>query len=215
MVQNLWLRSKSLRWAFCFIDFSATVIILGLFYHLIEDKSTDMVVLADNGKVQNAVVIQAGEHKVQLDEVGATVSFKEGEKPSDVTIMSKEEMNKRFGNVLKAEPLKAKIIILYLNEYNTGLNNSSKDAMNLVLKTIKDRTPCVVDIIGHTDTTGDSDINIKLSLDRATLVKELIKKEGIDVSSFSVKGYGEEELLIPTEDNMKESKNRNVEVFIR
>ena len=204
-----------MRWVFCFIDFSATVIIMGLFYHLVDAKGESMVVLADNGKVHNAVIIQSGEYTVPLDEVGATASFKEGEKPSDVTIMSKEEMNRRFGNVLKAEPLKAKTIILYLNEYNTDVNDNSKADMALAIETIKKRTPCTVDIIGHTDTTGDSDINIKLSLDRAKLVRELIKQEGIDVSSFSVKGYGEEELLIPTADNMKEFKNRNVEIFIK
>jgi len=187
----------------------------GLFYYLMDDKPKSLVVLADNGKTQNAVSIQSGEYEAKLDKVGATVSLQKGEKPSDVRMMSKEEMNRRFGDVVKAEPLKAKKIILYLNEYNTDLNDTSKVDMALVIKTIKDRTPCVVDIIGHTDTTGDSDINIKLSLKRANLVKELIKKEGIDVSSFSVKGYGEEELLIPTKDNMKEPKNRNVEVFIK
>ena len=209
------MRSNSLKWIFCFIDFSVTVIILWLFYHLIESKSTTTVVLADNGKVQNAVLIQAGEHNVKLDEVGATVSFKEGEKPSDVTIMSKEEMNRKFGNLLKAEPLKAENIILYLNEDNTGLSDNSIADMALAIETIKKRTPCSVDIIGHTDTTGDSSKNIELSLKRANLVKELMEKEGIDVSSFLVKGYGEEELLIHTADNVKEPKNRNVEVFIR
>ncbi|MCK5854569.1 MAG: OmpA family protein [Sulfurovaceae bacterium] len=204
-----------MRLFFCFIDIIATVIVLGFFYHLIDEKSSSMVVLAENGKVQNAVAIQVGEHDVQLNEVGAMVSLQEGEKPSKVTMMSKEEMDRKFGNVLKAEPLKAKKIILYLNENNTALNDKSKVDMALVIETIKDRTPCMVDIIGHTDTTGDSNINIKLSLDRANLVKELIKKEGIDVSSFSVKGHGEEELLIPTSDNMKEPKNRNVEVFIK
>ena len=204
-----------LRWFFCFIDFSATVIVLGFFYHLIDEKGSSLVVLADNGKVHNAVMVQSGEYNVALDKVGATASFKEGEKPSDVRIMPEEEMKKRFGNVLSAEPLKPKNIILYLNEYNTDLNDSSKADMALVIETIKKRTPCVVDIIGHTDTVGDSDINIKLSLDRAKLVKELIRKEGIDVSSFSVKGYGEEDLLVLTKDNMKELKNRNVEIFIK
>ncbi len=204
-----------MRWVLCFIDFTATVVILGLFYHLVDDKSESMVVLADNGKVHNAVVIQSGEYNVPLDKVGATASFREGEKPSDVTIMSKDEMNRRFGDVLKAEPLKAKTIILYLNEYNTDIDDNSRADMALAIETIKKRTPCEVDIIGHTDTTGDSDINIKLSLSRAKLVKELIKQEGIDVSSFSVKGYGEEELLIHTSDNTKELKNRNVEIFIK
>ena len=204
-----------MKWIFYFIAFSPTIAILVLSYYLIDDKPKSLVVLADNGKTQNAVVIKSGEHEAKLDKVGATVSLQEGEKPSDIRMMSKEEMNRRFGDVVKAEPLKAKKIILYLNEYNTDLNDNSKADMDLVIKTINDRVPCMVDIIGHTDTTGDSDINIKLSLKRANLVKELLKQKGIDVSSFSVKGYGEEDLLIPTKDNMKEPKNRNVEVFIK
>ena len=204
-----------MRWFFCFIDFTSTVIILMLFYSLIEDKSTSMVVLADNGRIQNAVSIKVGKYKAKLDKVGATVSLRKGEKPSEVRMMSDEEMNRRFGDVLKAEPPKAKKIILYLNESNTALSSQSKEKMMLVIKTIKKRMPCVVNIIGHTDTTGDATKNIKVSLKRAKIVQELIVKEGINISILTIKGYGEEKLLVQTPDNTKEPINRNVEVFIK
>jgi len=186
-----------------------------LFYTLIDDKSTSMVVLADNGRIQNAVSIKVGKYKAKLDKVGATVSLRKGEKPSEVRMMSDEEMNRRFGDVLKAEPPKAKKIILYLNESNTALSSQSKEKMMLVIKTIKKRMPCVVDIIGHTDTTGDATKNIKISLERAKIVQELIVKEGINISILTIKGYGEEKLLVQTPDNTKEPINRNVEVFIK
>ena len=199
------------------IDFIAFVIIVGIFYHLIDmdKKANALVVLADNGKVQNAVSIQAGEDKVSLDKVGEMASFKEGEKPSDISVMSKDEMDKKFGDVLKAEPLKAKKIILYLNGHNREFSDASKKEIPNIIKSIEERVPCNIDIIGHTDTTGSASENIKTSFKRASLVKELLREEGVDVSTFVVKGYGEEDLLIQTKNNVKELRNRNVEIFIK
>lgn len=211
-----------MKWIVYFLlNLGSLVLLSGLFYglsyHFLKHKS--LVVLADNGKVQNAVSIGIGKgeskHEAKLNKIGATVSLSEGEKPSKIRIMSKEEMNIRFGTVLNAEPLKAKKIILYLNEYNTELNSKSKESMDLVIKTIEERTPCMVDIIGHTDTVGSRSKNIEVSLKRAKLVNRLIEKKGVDTSSFSIKGYGEEDLLIPTPNNTKEPRNRNVEVFIK
>jgi len=35
------------------------------------------------------------------------------------------------------------------------------------------------------------------------------------VVSLTAKGYGEEDLLVKTADNVAQSKNRNVEIFIK
>ena len=129
--------------------------------------------------------------------------------------MSEEEINSRFSNVLSASPLKPISYILYFKEYSTELTKESEAILEKAIISMKERTPCMVDIIGHTDTTGSNEINIKVSRKRATHIKSLLEKRGVKVVSITAKGYGEEDLLVSTPNNTAEAKNRNVEVFIR
>jgi len=73
----------------------------------------------------------------------------------------------------------------------------------------------MVDIIGHTDTTGSNEINIKVSLKRAKYIESILKEKGVKAESLTAKGYGEEDLEVETADNVAEAKNRNVEIFIK
>ena len=83
------------------------------------------------------------------------------------------------------------------------------------MKLIKKRSPCLVDIIGHTDTVGSWESNVALSLKRAKFIKNILIKNGADPSLLTAKGYGESELLVKTPDEVSEPKNRNVEIFIK
>jgi outer membrane protein OmpA-like peptidoglycan-associated protein len=69
-------------------------------------------------------------------------------------------------------------------------------------------------INGHTDTTGSNAYNMKLSAKRADAVKEALVKEGIPAAAIVVNSSGESGALVPTADQVKEPRNRRVEVVI-
>ncbi|MBN2072676.1 MAG: OmpA family protein [Actinobacteria bacterium] len=81
-----------------------------------------------------------------------------------------------------------------------------------------------ITFIGHTDSRGDADSNMQLSLERATAVKDWFEAwaqdDGIEGWEFLVKGLGDTELKVPdvdAEGNFREEAgrlNRRVEIEI-
>jgi outer membrane protein OmpA-like peptidoglycan-associated protein len=70
-------------------------------------------------------------------------------------------------------------------------------------------------IEGHTDSTGDATMNLKLSELRATSVRDyLIKKGGYETSRFQVIGYGDTRPVADNKTKAGRSLNRRVEVTI-
>ena len=190
-------------------------LIVILFSLLIVGCSKTTVVLLDSGKAGSSITVATQKATTKVDKVGAFVELKDkDDAPSKIKEMSKEELHSRFGDVLKAAPTKPASYLLYFEKGST-LTQESKKMLEEALKTMKKRSPCVVDIIGHTDTTGSSSLNQKVSLKRAKHIKSIIEKKGIKVIALNAKGYGEEDLQVQTPDNTANAKNRNVEIFIK
>ncbi len=68
---------------------------------------------------------------------------------------------------------------------------------------------------GHTDTVGSKTYNLALSLRRANTVKNALVKEGVPADAIAIVGRGEEQLLVPTKDQVREPQNRRVEIVIQ
>jgi len=178
--------------------------------------SKTTIVLADSGKVRNAIIVSTDKGSVKLDKVGSFVELSAKDKaPSEIKEMSKKEIKQRFKSVIISAPPKPLSYMLYFKSNSLELTEKSKKLLDIVLKSIKDRSPCMVDIIGHTDTIDSNEKNIKVSLQRAKYISFMIKKMNIKVVALSTKGYGEEDLLVKTADNVEEEKNRAVEIFIK
>ncbi len=174
------------------------------------------VVLLDSGKVGSSVIVSTNKGSTRINKIDAYVNLNSAEEaPTAMKMMPKEEIFKRFGNVLNAAPAKPLSYILYFKNGSTELTEPSKKMLEKSLKSIKERAPCSVDIIGHTDTIGSSSINQKISLNRAKYIKSIILQRKIKVLSIKEKGYGENDLLVKTANNKANAKNRNVEVFIK
>jgi len=182
----------------------------------IVEKSTTTILLLKNDKKHNAIIVSTDKGSSNLDKAEYFVDLKDKTKaPPPAKKMPKEEIKRRFSKVFKASPPKALSYILYFEKNSMNLTENSKKIFQEALNSIKAYSPAVVDIIGHTDTTGSNKINIKVSLKRAKHIKLLLENKDVKAVSLTAKGYGEEDLLIPTSDNQQELKNRNVEIFIK
>jgi OOP family OmpA-OmpF porin len=67
---------------------------------------------------------------------------------------------------------------------------------------------------GHTDTSGPADYNMALSLRRANAVKDALVRNGVPATAIAVIGRGEQGLLVPTPDGVREPQNRRVEIVL-
>jgi len=182
----------------------------------VKEAKITTVVLLDNGKKQNAVMVSTEKGSSNLDNIGGYVEMTDKKKaPPPPKIMPPEEIQKRFDKALSASPKKAISYRLYFKSTVMKLTGESKKTLSTAIKMMNERRPCIVDIIGHTDTVGTSKNNIKISLIRATYVKKLIDRAGVKVKSLAIKGYGEEDLFVLTTNNVFEAKNRNVEILIK
>ncbi len=74
----------------------------------------------------------------------------------------------------------------------------------------------LVDVYGFTDTTGSTDLNQRLSEQRAQAVADYLAARGVARSRLATQGFGEryEYLRVKTGDNVAEPLNRRVEIKI-
>ena len=183
---------------------------------VIEKPPVTTVVLLNSGKADSSVVVSNEKGSGELDKVGKFLELTDSNSaPSSVKNMSEEEINRRFSNALSASAKKPISFFLYFKPRSMKLTNESQKKFKEALRTMEERYPCIVDVIGHTDTTGSEKINFKVSLKRAKFIQAQIEKKNINIHTLNVKGFGEIDLLVDTPDNTDEAKNRNVEILIK
>ena len=179
-------------------------------------SSKSTIVLIDNNKEHNAIVISNSEGSITLDKTGNYVDLESKKRlPKEIQKMSQSEINERFKETLEAEPTPPEQFIVYFKKNSTELIETSKNVLKEAMKSINKRRPCLVDIVGHTDTVGSEEENMKVSLKRAKYIQEMLVENKVDPKILTVKGYGEIELMVATADNISEEKNRNVEIFVK
>ena len=103
--------------------------------------------------------------------------------------------------------------IIYFDFDDFSLSEVSKITLtNFINKNKIDLSRYI--IIGHTDTKGRSNYNLKLSLQRAEAIKNILVNIGISEKSISVLGKGESNLAVYTPDDTKHPANRRAEIKI-
>lgn len=68
---------------------------------------------------------------------------------------------------------------------------------------------------GHTDSTGSSDHNRQLSLDRASAVQRILADNGLQQGRLSVVAMGESDPIASNETSEGRAQNRRVVVIVR
>jgi hypothetical protein len=71
-----------------------------------------------------------------------------------------------------------------------------------------------VAVTGFTDTSGSAEYNLALSQRRAEAVQRELVKLGVPQSVITVTGKGQNDLLVPTADGVREARNRRVLIEI-
>ena len=84
--------------------------------------------------------------------------------------------------------------------------------LTIVINTARAGGQTRINVVGHTDTSGASDYNQRLSVRRANVVVEALVNMGARRAAITASGVGEADLAVATGDNVKEAKNRRTVV---
>jgi len=97
---------------------------------------------------------------------------------------------------------------------STKLSDASLNVLEQARDSFKAKQATRVTATGHTDTSGSEAYNMALSLRRANAVKDALVKLGVPAAAITTVGRGEQGLLVPTGDGVREPQNRRVEITI-
>lgn len=105
------------------------------------------------------------------------------------------------------------------NSVNFDLNKSSltstaKANLDKLVGVFKDYPDTNIIIYGHTDSSGDANYNMNLSVDRAKSVRSYLSSKGLVNSRFEIVGMGETEPIDSNESASGRANNRRVEFAI-
>lgn len=140
------------------------------------------------GAIGNYMDQQEAELRAQLQGTGVSVT-RTGDNiilnmPSNITFgVNQAQVQPQFQNVLRS-------VALVIQKYNQTL----------------------VDVIGHTDSTGSDSYNLTLSQQRATAVANALTQHGINPQRFFVEGRGKAQPIASNDTEAGRAQNRRVEI---
>lgn len=173
-----------------------------------------VVPAGDDGHVGTIVVHPDGGPERVIHEAYGVERIK-GDGSVEDGRLTEAEVKATFGSTLAALPGRPATFTLYFLEGKDELTPDSKVEMDRVLAELKRRPLPDILVIGHSDSVGGLSYNDKLSLARAERVREMMIGMGIPADRIQAAGRGKRELLVPTEDNVSEARNRRVEINVR
>jgi OmpA family len=105
---------------------------------------------------------------------------------------------------------------LYIVYFNTGQSDLSPEAAATVSQAAAafKQGGTAVAVRGHTDTVGNPELNLQLSLRRSASVKDALQRNGVPAAAIRSGGLGEQDLPVPTADNVPERLNRSVHITV-
>lgn len=105
--------------------------------------------------------------------------------------------------------------LVFFNWDAFDISTSANSVLEAVAKEVAKNTPAQVNIQGHADTSGAADYNQRLAFKRATAVRDALVKLGVPENLINIESRGEDELLVPTPDNVREPANRRANISFK
>lgn len=64
----------------------------------------------------------------------------------------------------------------------------------------------------HSDRSGDAAVNLRMSRKRANVAADYLKAKGVPADAIRIDALGEGDLLIDTQDGVREVQNRRIDI---
>lgn len=130
-------------------------------------------------------------------------------KPEKVKKVKKED--KRIAQLKKAEKGQSlNFSDIYFMPDSVEIKEESFAILDEIVGALKERPDLVIEVRGHTNSTGNKNSELTLSVNRAAKIVDYFVLRGIDHKNLRSSGAGSEELLV----NTIEELNRRVELKV-
>lgn len=193
-----------------FLAFIALVIIFD------SNEPQTEIVLLNNGKTQNEIIIKNKDKKITINKPNTFISINQSNgKVSKLEKISQKDLMEKYGDIISQSSIKPVSKLFYFLNGLATLTPDSQKNLKYLLPIIKTHSPCDITIIGHSDRAGDDKLNLELSLKRAKVIKDWLITQNIKIDNLKIESYGETDPIIPTKDGVSEPRNRRVEVLIK
>jgi len=134
----------------------------------------------------------------------------------DIEIMSREkELKTAFSDALSAETdTTINLKNVFFNSGSSQLKDDSKWELDNLAALLKANPDVMVELGGHTDSTGDPAANQLLSQGRAQAALEYLRRKGVTTNVMTSKGYGADNPIEPNDTDEGRKANRRTELKI-
>lgn len=129
--------------------------------------------------------------------------------------VSEQDVRKQYGGLLDGLPPAPRVFTLNFYENSTRVLPESQATLQELFDEVARRSGAEVQVTGHTDRVGTLQDNDRLSRERAAAVRGMLIERGLDAALVRAVGRGEREPLVPTADEVGETRNRRVEITVR
>jgi outer membrane protein OmpA-like peptidoglycan-associated protein len=104
---------------------------------------------------------------------------------------------------------------LYFTQSTADLLPASRPILNALARELRQQPALRLEIAGHTDNVGEADRNLRLSQQRAQVVRRYLVQQGIDSLRLTARGYGGTHPVADNGDPQQRPRNRRVEVKVQ
>ncbi|MFO1159015.1 MAG: OmpA family protein [Reyranellaceae bacterium] len=104
--------------------------------------------------------------------------------------------------------------MVFFNLGSTVISDQSQNTVAQAAQVFKSRANARISVTGYADTVGSPAVNMQLSTARANKVRDDLIANGVPASAITAVGAGEEGLLVPTGQDVKEPRNRRAVLVI-
>ena len=118
-------------------------------------------------------------------------------------------------DVVELEPGDAVVLQNIQFEFNSSaLTEDSQSGIEMLAAFLQRNPELKVELAGHTDDVGNANYNLKLSSERAVVVRDALIGKGIDGNRLTAKGYGAAKPLVPNDNDEHRAVNRRTEMIV-
>ncbi|MEM7506654.1 MAG: OmpA family protein [Pseudomonadota bacterium] len=104
--------------------------------------------------------------------------------------------------------------VVFFGFNRTNLTDQARATLDEVVAAVNAMGTTALSVIGHADTVGSQSYNQGLSERRARRVANALVDRGVPSGGMTLAGRSENDLAVQTGDNVREPKNRRVEITL-